>query len=155
MKNSGYVVAAADKTAEVVLTDHPACGRCGACLGNQPHGEIRFRATNEAGAKVGQQVEVEIPPGRAVFASFLIFILPLVCGFAGGLAGQRIGGLAGLGPTAGALIGGSVCFVGSFLVGRSIERVCLGAPPARIVGTSAESAPAVQPHEARSQRRGY
>ena len=140
MKNSGYVVDTAGGAAQVVLKEHAACGRCGACLGSETQVQRRFWVANEVGAKIGQQVEVEIPPGRAVLASFLIFILPLAAGFAGGLAGYRLAGTVGLGPTAGALIVGSVCFLASFIIGRSVERVCLGTSPARIVGACSEEA---------------
>ena len=57
------------------------CEKCGACIikGNEAY----IDAINEAKAKVGDPVRVEIPAGNVLKAVSLLFILPIICLIAG------------------------------------------------------------------------
>jgi sigma-E factor negative regulatory protein RseC len=71
---------------------------------------------------VGERVEVEIEPARAVGAAFLMFILPLVAAVGGGIAGHRLGPLLGMPAAAAGIATGVLCLALAFVVLRRVER---------------------------------
>jgi sigma-E factor negative regulatory protein RseC len=122
MRNSGYVVSVAKDRAEVVLGAHLECKHCGACLAAVGNKRRTLDAINEIGAGIGQRVIIELKPGHAVGAAFLIFVLPVFAALGGGLAGYHIGELLGL---RGDLMGiglGSAALVLTFLLLKHIDR---------------------------------
>ena len=63
--------------AKVEFKSSSACAKCGKCTMGAT-GEILIKAQNKVGAKVGDQVEVEILSGALISSSFLIYILPII-----------------------------------------------------------------------------
>jgi sigma-E factor negative regulatory protein RseC len=133
MRNTGYVVNTRGNVAEVVLGEQADCTRCGACLAIVDRKQHAIRAANEIGARVGQKVEVEIAPGRAVLASFSFFILPLVVTFGGAILGYHLARRAVLPPLLGAAILGGGLLVVYFLSLHHLHVAGLGATSATVV----------------------
>lgn len=122
MRNHGYVVSIDEKVAQIVLGGHAECKHCGACLAALDEKHRTLPASNEIGARVGQRVEVEVAPGRAVTAAFVLFILPLVAALLGGWAGFVLGPAAGIPPVAGAAVLGLVGLALVFVALRRLDR---------------------------------
>ncbi len=90
MREQGLVIQLEDQNmAQVQFRAGSACEKCGACmLGGS--GIALIKAQNEVGAGVGDVVEVDIRPSQVIWASFLIFILPLVALILGYFVGSYI-----------------------------------------------------------------
>ena len=133
MRNIGRVVNLRDGLAEIALGRHAACESCGACLASLDPKQRTLLAANDRGAGIGNTVEIEVPPVRAVGAAFLLFIAPLFLGLAGAYLGYRIA--LGLGwPEAAIAVGfGCLAFMLSLLMLRFVERSGSRARMARIV----------------------
>ena len=90
MRNIGRVVNLREGLAEIALGRHAACESCGACLASLDPKQRTLLAANDRGAGIGDTVEIEVPPVRAVGAAFLLFIAPLSLGLAGAYLGYRV-----------------------------------------------------------------
>jgi sigma-E factor negative regulatory protein RseC len=141
MRNSGYVVSVREDRAEVVLGAHLECKHCGACIAAISEKQRKIDAINEIGAGAGQRVIIELKPGRAIRAAFLIFVMPVFAALGGGFAGYHLGGLLGVrGDLAGIGLG-SLGLVLSFVLLRHIERTGSADRVPRIVGLIADDGP--------------
>lgn len=133
MKNIGRVVNLRDGLAEIAIGRHATCESCGACLASLDPKQRTLLAANDRGAGIGNTVEIEVPPVRAVGAAFLLFIAPLALGLAGAYLGYRIALSLGW-PEAIVAIGlGCVAFMLSLLILRFAEHSGSRARMARIV----------------------
>jgi len=87
VKEVGRVVSVNDDGAVVSMRASGACDKCGLCMASSGGREILLLALNEAGAGVGDAVEIEISPGRVLVAAFALYMLPVlltILGFAVG-----------------------------------------------------------------------
>lgn len=115
IEEEGQVLALQGGLAEVVCRRRSSCGNCtvnGACgtsllerwLGRHP---LHIQADNAIGARPGEQVVVGVPAASLPLAAAIVYLLPLLTLFLGGLVGSWWGGLN---PTTGmdgpALTGG-------------------------------------------------
>jgi positive regulator of sigma E activity len=133
MKNIGRVVNLRDGLAEIALGRHASCEGCGACLASLDPKQRTLLAANDRGAGIGDTVEIEVPPVRAIGAAFLLFIAPLALGLAGAYLGYRIALGRGW-PEAAVAIGfGCLAFMLSLLLLKFAERSGSRAGMARIV----------------------
>lgn len=73
--------------AKVNFRASPACVKCGIC--RETGENVYLVARNEAGAKIGNMVEVEIPMRDVLWAQILLFILPV----AALMLGYYLGGI--------------------------------------------------------------
>lgn len=75
----------ANGIARVEFHSTAGCKKCGICkmMGDK----VFVDAINEIGAKIGERVEVEIEPKSVLWATFLLFIAPLIGLFLGYYAG--------------------------------------------------------------------
>lgn len=95
MKNesSGIVIEVKDGMAKVRTSNHGDCANCGACPGAAAS---VINVKNPIDAKPGQHVLFEIEQTNMLKAAFIVYILPLVGIFLGGLIGtfisNKIGG---------------------------------------------------------------
>ena len=89
------------KMATVRFERPDACKKCGACGNGSQTGTITLKAD----CKVGDWVRVELPEGRFLSATALIYVLPLF----GLLLGLGLGWLLGNGSDIAMLIGAIAC----------------------------------------------
>lgn len=118
MNKQGVVTAVHGTTAVVRLGRHSACASCGACShGSSEAGkEMLVEALNEAGAAVGDSVQVDLESVQVVRAAFIFYVIPLIALLAGVFATQmllRTWEVAG-NPELWAALGGTVLMVGAF-----------------------------------------
>ncbi len=123
MRQIGYVVAAEGDFAEVAIGQHVECNKCGACLATIGKKRKELKVINGIGADVGDRVEVETAPGFAVAAAFLLYIVPIIAGLVGALAGYYLLPAAGMGPVSGAVLMAAVLVAGSVLLIGYLEKV--------------------------------
>jgi len=133
MRNVGRVVNLQGDLAEIALGRHAACKSCGACLASLDPKQRTLLAENDRGAGIGNTVEIEVPPVRAVGAAFLLFMVPLFSALAGAYLGHRLARALGWPEVAGAIVLGCLAFMLSFLILRFVERAGSQASMARIV----------------------
>jgi len=77
MRERGLVTALCGSLARVKFSASGACAKCGACLIENGRWAT-IEAQNDAGAIVGNTVEVEIEPAAVLLASFVVFIIPII-----------------------------------------------------------------------------
>jgi sigma-E factor negative regulatory protein RseC len=133
MRNIGRVVNLQDGIAEIAIGRHSACEGCGACLASLDPKQRTLLAANDRGAGIGDTVEIEVPPVRAVGAAFLLFIAPLALGLAGTYLGYRIAQGLGWPEAAVAIVFGCLAFMLSILMLKVADRSGSRAKMARIV----------------------
>ena len=102
------------------------CAECGGCglLARRGEHVMEFKARDSAGAEVGDEVLLRVPPRRLVLSYVLLFGLPLVC-MAGAFGLVKLSfALAGGGDYQGAAVIGAVLaglagfWAGAYLAGR-------------------------------------
>lgn len=122
MERIGTVKEEKGETAVVQLRRHLSCencGRCGGLLGAEDRREHYVEALNPIRARKGQRVLIEMDDRQALFAAFILYLVPLsglVAGIVLGLkltavfgwAGSRELVAAGLGLALMALIFGGI-----------------------------------------------
>ncbi|SKC70078.1 SoxR reducing system RseC family protein [Maledivibacter halophilus] len=87
MNREGKVTAINGDNATVVLMKHSACGDCGACQMGKENMNITIEALNTVGAKVGNNVVVDMESQDVLTAAFIVYGIPLIMliiGVAGG-----------------------------------------------------------------------
>lgn len=87
MTEYGLVVKIEDQTAFVRFIRSSACGKCKACGMLSTQNEIVVEVPNDIGARVGEYVEVSIVMRKAIKASAIAYLFPLVMLFVGMLFG--------------------------------------------------------------------
>ena len=87
MNEYGLVVKIEDGIAFVQFRRSSACGKCKACGMMGTQNDIIVEVPNEINARVGQFVEVNIVMKKAIKASAIAYIFPLVMLFAGAVFG--------------------------------------------------------------------
>ena len=117
MNKVGIVTATHNKTAVVRLARHSACSECGAC--NHGEGESKdmlVEALNEAGAVVGDQVQVDLESVQVVRAAFIFYAIPLIALLAGVFSVKAILDAMGVGAYSDlwAAIAGTLLMVAAF-----------------------------------------
>lgn len=124
MNKVGVVTATHNGTAVVRLARHSACSECGACNhGGEESKDMLVEALNEAGASVGDRVQVDLESVQVVRAAFIFYAIPLMALLIGVFAGKAA--MVALGYEADsdliAAIVGTVLMVISFMVIRMNE----------------------------------
>lgn len=96
MTEYGEVVDIKGGTAYVKFHRTSACGRCGACGLLSTQNEIVVEMTNDLNAVVGDRVSVQITMKKALKASAIAYIVPLVMLILGVVFGWLLSGVWGL-----------------------------------------------------------
>jgi len=80
MEEVGRVVEVSGDTVKVELEGSEKCGHCGAKILCHPNSnnKMYIEAINKAEAKLGDKVKIEIVSGTSIFATFLLFIVPII-----------------------------------------------------------------------------
>lgn len=104
----GFVIETTKTIARVKVGRHSDCKNCGACPGDD---SIIISAKNDIGAVVGQKVMFEVKETNAVFAAFLVFIVPLIGLFLGAGAGRMLSIYLHANKTVFEIAGGAIFFI--------------------------------------------
>ena len=87
MTEYGLVIKIEGKTAFMRFIRSSACGKCKACGMLSTQNEIVVEVPNDIGARVGEYIEVSIVMKKAIKASAIAYLFPLIMLFAGVLFG--------------------------------------------------------------------
>lgn len=123
----GIVTAASATGVDVRVSGDSACANCGACCHVDRDGVTIEGALNDLGAKVGDDVEVEVPEGADTRAGIIVFIVPAVGLLLGYLVGALVAGALGLTPDLGGAVGAVAAIITAMLVLRARGRSALSA----------------------------
>lgn len=107
---------------EVTLQASAACDRCSACHRNA-EGAFAIEASDAAGAKDGDSVEIEISTEGVVAASFVVYLLPILFMIAGYVSGAKLTSFfhIRISDEAGGIVGALLFLAASFLVVRGYD----------------------------------
>lgn len=97
MKEIGRVIKVEDDQATVIIQRGTACGQCGACQVGRERLEMIMTADNNAGAQVGDEVEIDLENVNFLTAVALAYgfpLLALIIGIVGGYCGMLALGLS-------------------------------------------------------------
>jgi positive regulator of sigma E activity len=92
LKECGSVVSINDDIAVVVIGMSGACKKCSLCMASSDGKEMLLLAKNELGAKEGDDVEIEILPGKVLAAAFVVYMIPVVMTIIGFMLGNFLTG---------------------------------------------------------------
>ena len=106
-----------DKTV-VQTRAHSDCSSCGACGGGSG---IVYDAKNTVGAKVGDEVEVELEKMNILKASMIMFALPLAAVVAGIILGLGVTWLIHVSYVIPVSVGVVVCVAGAFYMMKRLD----------------------------------
>lgn len=74
----GKVIDIENGNAKVHVARHAACGDCGACQIGKDNLNMILTAENNVGAKIGDFVQIELLTENFLFASFILYGIPLI-----------------------------------------------------------------------------
>ncbi len=77
MNRSGIVTELKGDRAAVRLLKHTACGDCGACHLGDDSKHITIECANDADAKIGEIVEIDLESPNVLGAAFIMYMIPL------------------------------------------------------------------------------
>jgi sigma-E factor negative regulatory protein RseC len=92
LRESGCVVSVNGDIAVVAVRMSGACEKCGLCLASSDGKEMLLLAKNEIGAREGDDVDIEILPGKVIAAAFVVYMIPVVMTIFGFLLGSALTG---------------------------------------------------------------
>lgn len=121
----GIVKSASGGVVDVRVSGGAACASCGACCHVDRDGVTIEGVLDSLGAKVGDEVEVEIPEGADTRAGIIVFIAPAVGLLAGYLGGFLAARTLGITPDVGGAVGAVAAVVAALLVLRARGRDAL------------------------------
>jgi sigma-E factor negative regulatory protein RseC len=105
----GIVQEVAATKAFIVINRTSACAGCHGQSGCRPSEskDMIIEAINELNAKVGDRVQISLPTGSLLKATFLVYFLPVVALVIGAIAGGKLGPfLLGFNSTLGSILCG-------------------------------------------------
>lgn len=88
MQEYGVVLRTNGKLAEVGIRQQSACAKCGKCELAHESKDLTVSAVNQAGARTGETVCLEMGHRDVVTAGLLVYGLPLLTLFLGVIVGQ-------------------------------------------------------------------
>ncbi len=89
MSENGKIVELKDDMAVINIVRNEACGNCKACDKGQDNIMI-MTAKNECNGKVGDIVSVELEVNKLIFATFILYGVPLITMVLGVVVGSLI-----------------------------------------------------------------
>ncbi|HHY77073.1 MAG TPA: SoxR reducing system RseC family protein [Clostridiales bacterium] len=95
MKEVGKIIEINGGMAKILIVRHTACGNCGACQVGRENLNMILTTENTVGGKPGDLVEIELKTENFLYASFIMYGIPLIgliIGLLGGYYGGRIFG---------------------------------------------------------------
>jgi sigma-E factor negative regulatory protein RseC len=92
MKEIGCVTSVRGDAATIAMPVSGECKKCGICTIAAGGRDVLLDARNDAGAREGDTVEIEIAPGRVLAAAFIIYMIPIILTIVGFLVGSAAAG---------------------------------------------------------------
>jgi sigma-E factor negative regulatory protein RseC len=120
----GIVQEVAATKAFIVVNRTSACAGChgqSACRPSESKDMI-IEAINEMNAKVGDRVQISVPTGSLLKATFLVYFLPVVALVLGAVAGSNLGPSVGLDTTLASVLCGFGAMAAVFLAVKWFDR---------------------------------
>lgn len=120
----GIVVKAAGQTTQTAWVKTVQSGACKSCSErNSCHGETKSKereveAIDLVGAKVGDMIQISVDSGALLKTTFLLYIFPVICMFAGAVVGNKLGAGLSANPSAMSVLMAAVFFTGAMLIVR-------------------------------------
>jgi len=114
----GIVIRLDAKNAWVKTKKTGACESCSskkACSVMGGGDEMEVEVINAAGASIGDQVIISFETSSLLKATFLLYVFPILCMFAGALIGQEIAPVLQIGVSASSAISGFLFFLVSIV----------------------------------------
>ena len=109
-------------TAWVKTVQSSACKSCSArhsCNADSEGKEREVEAINIVDAKVGDLIQISMDTGALLKATFLLYVFPIICMLAGGLAGHNFGLHLGINPSPPAALTAAAGFLGALWIVRA------------------------------------
>lgn len=124
MKQCGLVTEVEGAYAKVIMQRHTSCSSCNACkMGHENH-KVEIRGLNNAKAKVGQWVSVDMDNHDVLMAAFIVYVIPLIALIAGIMISNAILSSTGIGNYQD-LVSAAIGFIAmaiTFLIIRTKEK---------------------------------
>jgi sigma-E factor negative regulatory protein RseC len=92
VREIGCVTSVRGDAATIAMPMSGECKKCGICQMAADGKEVLLEARNDAGARQGDTVEIEIAPGRVLAAAFTIYMIPILMTIVGFLIGNAAAG---------------------------------------------------------------
>jgi len=115
----GFVthIGQAGNTAWVKTVRSSTCEGCASKDSCESAGnDMKVKAINLAGAKVGDRIVLNFQTGALLRAIFLLYIFPIICMIIGAVTGQKIALMLGYDPSALSVLAGFLFFTIAVLV---------------------------------------
>ncbi len=122
MLETGKVIEIRGDRVKVSLPLKEGCSACGRCTLSRGGKYMRLEVENIAGARMGDEVMVEVPRRDPLVAALLLFGLPLLGLLAGVVAGTLLEKLWGWDSEAPAVVLGVFLLVASFFLVKIREK---------------------------------
>lgn len=87
MKEIGKILEVHDDVAKILIARHAACGDCGACQVGRENLNMILFAENSIQGKSGDTVEIELQTENFIYASLIMYGIPLISLIIGLLGG--------------------------------------------------------------------
>ncbi len=87
MKETANVIKTTGKIAVLEILKRPECDGCGICAFREGKSKVKVKALNTACAKAGDTVIVKAEKDHRAFASFIVYIVPVLLAGIGVLIG--------------------------------------------------------------------
>jgi len=107
----GIVVKLGTGTAWVKTTKSSACEGCaakGSCM--TVGDDMEVEALNAAGARVGDRIVINFATSPLLKATFLIYVLPIICMIIGASIGLQLASALAISPSVGSAVAGFLFF---------------------------------------------
>ncbi len=90
MSEKGKIVEIKDNLAIINIVRNEACGHCKACEKGNDNNTMVMKAKNQCEGKVGDTVLVELEVEKLIFATFILYGVPLITMVLGFLLGTLL-----------------------------------------------------------------
>jgi len=122
MKEVGRIIEINDDMAKILIVRHIACGNCGACQVGKENLNMILTTENTVGGKPGDLVEIELKTENFLYASFIMYGIPLIGLIIGLIGGYYSGRIFGFDENISQII---AAFAGILFI--SISYICIKA----------------------------